>query len=179
MPERSTTSVVIALTTRVVVILLILAMGVGGFVVLWATSGEVAVSDDQAEAPTVPVFKLQRVNVREQWLGQGVAEALDSADLPARVSSTVAWIADDALPGARVKAGDPLIRLDDSDYQRRVSEQKNTLAAADAELEQLKVEAARLKDRLKLAEEEAKLANDETDRVRDLFSKRAANQQDV
>ena len=109
MPERSTTSVVIALTTRVVVILLILAMGVGGFVVLWATSGEVAVSDDQAEAPTVPVFKLQRVNVREQWLGQGVAEALDSADLPARVSSTVAWIADDALPGARVKAGDPLI----------------------------------------------------------------------
>ena len=164
---------------RAVVVLVLVAVGVGGFVYLVETAPHPAVVDPQEAALAVPVFEVRPVEVARQWRGYGTAEPVDSADVPARVSATVERIADDADPGARVEADQPLVWLDDSDFVQQVTIAEQRLAEIDAALDQLDTEEASLKQRLELEEEDVSLARAELDRLETLEDRGVANQQDL
>ncbi len=164
---------------RAVVVLVLVAVGVGGFVYLVETAPHPGVVDPKEAALAVPVFEVRPVEVARQWRGYGTAEPVDSADVPARVSATVERIADDADPGARVDSGQPLVWLDDSDFVQQVTIAEQRLAEIDAALDQLDTEEASLKQRLELEEEDVSLAQAELDRLETLENRGVANQQDL
>lgn len=179
MAEKSPSASIIRLITRLVLIVVILAAAALGYFALVLSAPTVQTSDAGVDRMTVPVIEVKRVPVRRQWLGQGVAEALDQADIPVRVSSTVQWLDPEALPGAAVKAGEVFVRLDASDFERQVAQQEQTLKSLQAELELLNVQEKRLAERLKLAEERAELLRDEAKRISVLFENKAAGRQGV
>lgn len=164
--------------TRVVLIVLILVFSGGVYMFLSATAGEVEKVDEDRALARVPVFEATKVEIQRQWTGQGVAEAMDNADVPARVSATIDVIEPCVLVGTRVDKGQLLFKLDPSDYERQVAQQKNTVTSIEAEIQLLNVERDRLAERLELAKEEAELAEDEFERVSKLFTSNAAGQQD-
>ena len=170
---------VLAWAFRAAVVLVLLAVGVGGVIYLYATAPRPAVVDPEANALAVPVFEAQPVAVTRQWRGYGTAAPVNSADVPARVSATVEKIADAAEPGTRVDAGQPLVWLDDSDFVQQVTIAEQRLAEVDAALAQLDIEAASLQERMELEEEDVDLAQAELDRLRELEAGGVANQQDL
>ena len=164
---------------RVAVVLVLLAVGVGGVFYLYHTAPRPQVVDPLQNALAVPVFEARRVPVARQWRGYGTAAPVNSADIPARVSATVEAIADAAEPGTRVDAGQPLVWLDDSDFVQQVVIAEQRLAEVDAALAQLDTEAASLAERMELEEEDVDLAQAELDRLRELERGGVANQQDL
>ena len=164
---------------RVAVVLVLLAVGVGGVFYLYHTAPRPQVVDPLQNALAVPVFEARRVPVARQWRGYGTAAPVNSADVPARVSATVEAIADAAEPGTRVDAGQPLVWLDDSDFVQQVVIAEQRLAEVDAALAQLDTEAASLAERMELEEEDVDLAQAELDRLRELERGGVANQQDL
>lgn len=102
-----------------------------------------------AEAPARPL-----VSVVESAPGafaaeirvQAVAEPRNDLTVRAMVSAPVAEISDNLLPGARVTAGDLLIRLETHALEAQLANARNRLAAADLTLATEEAEAARARD---------------------------------
>ena len=178
MPKRSIPPAVIRLCTRIVLIVVILVISGSIYAYLAATAGEIAASQNTAEPMKVPVFEVRKLPVQRQWLGQGVADAVNTADVPARINATIVKIPNNIQAGETVAKDQLLVELDASDFERQVAQQRNTLASIAAERSLLDVEQQRLKDRLTLAEEDAELAETEAVRVAELFKNGAAGQQD-
>ncbi len=162
-----------AISVAVVVLALLI------FKLLIATKPMVPTTDPGLARPRVEVFIARRAAVRRQWRGFGAAEAIDSANVPARITATVRHIPEKVLEGAPVKKGQVLVELDDSDYRDQLQIARQNLAAADARLEQLDTEQRLLTQRLEIESQDLQLAQDELSRIEDLFEKKAANQKDV
>jgi RND family efflux transporter MFP subunit len=165
--------------TRTAVVAVLLAVSLVIFQVLVAT-GPVVPTVDPNEAPTrVNVFTAIPVKVSRQWTGYGTAEALDSANVPARVTATVTAIPPGVLEGAAVTKGQLLVELDDSDYANQLQIARQNLAGVQARLAELDTLEKWLTQRLQVETSDLELAQDELDRVKDLLKKNAANQKDV
>lgn len=147
--------------------------------VLVATAPQVEPSGEARALPRAPVLEVQRVPVRRQWQGYGTAEAMDSADVPARVTATVTAIPENTLPGNRVKRGQVLVQLDGSDFERQVEIAQQSMEELKASLSLLEFERRRLDEQLALEEEDLKLSRDELERVKRIQGSGATNQQDV
>ena len=157
--------------------LILLAMLLAA-VLVW-TGPSVAMNDDLRRAPQVLAFQAQPVPVRRQWQGYGVVEAVQVSDVPARVTSTVLDIPDEIEPGRAVEQGELLIQLDPSDFERRVESAEQALTQIAAQLRQLVVEEAALRERLALEQRDVQLAEAELERIRQVLARGAANQQDL
>lgn len=169
----------LALATRLGVGLLMLVVAVAIFAVLRAGKPEVEAVDPTAAARHVLAMTVQPVPVQRPWRGYGTAEALDSADVPARVTATVTAIPPEILPGARVTQGQLLVQLDASDYQRQVEITEQRIAELDAALAQLAVEEKRLEERLRLEQADVAIAQTDYDRQVSLRQRNVNNAQDV
>jgi RND family efflux transporter MFP subunit len=169
----------ISILTRAVVAVVVLSIGVGLFFVLVSTgrtTPQVAIDDLR---PRVVVFEARRMPVARQWTGYGTAEAIDYADVPARVTATVEAIPPDVQAGLPVEAEQVLVRLDASDYQRQAEIAQQTLAELQAQLEQLAVERRRLAEQVKIEQRELEIARSELERVQSLYAQDAARSRDV
>lgn len=165
--------------TRFVAGLVALLLAVTIYQVLVATATQVEPSDEARALPTAPVFSAQRVPVRRQWQGYGTAEAMDAADVPARVTATVTEVPDNTLPGNRVARGQMLVQLDGSDFERQVEIAEQSMTELRAALSLLEFEQTRLDEQLALEEEDLALSRDELGRVKRIQESGATNQQDV
>lgn len=130
-------------------------------------------------AKRVNVFTAKRIDVRRQWIGYGTAEAIDSANIPARVTATVQEVPPDILEGAFVHRDQVIARLDDSDFANQLNSAEQGIAGVDAMIEELSRQEAALNKRLKVETDDLALARDELDRVRKMFDRNAANQKDM
>lgn len=173
------TNRLLALATRIGVAVLLLAVAGGIYFALYSSRPQVEVTDPQANRPKVTVFAARRAPVQRQWPGYGSADALDTADVPARVTATVEDIPKIVLPGARVTVGQTLVQLDRSDFQRQVEIAQQSIAELDAMLAQLDVEEQRLTERLALEESDVGIAQTEYDRQLRFQQRDVATQQDV
>jgi multidrug efflux pump subunit AcrA (membrane-fusion protein) len=179
MPRPPSDHRTLALLVRAAVAVGLLVVAGAIFFVLFQTRPQVEQIDPTAARPTVIVLPAQRVEVQRQWVGYGTAEALDSADVPARVTATVARIADGVQPGQQVTAGQPLVYLDEEDFVRQVEIAQQRIAELDAALEQLQVEQRRLSESLSLEDTDVALAQTEYDRQVNLRQRNVTNIQDV
>lgn len=169
----------LALATRLGVGALIL--GVAGliFLALVTTKPEVQVSDPEANRPTVAVFRAQAVPVQRQFRGYGTADALDSADVPARVTASVEDIPKGILAGSPVSQGQLLVQLDASDFTRQLEIARQRIAEIDAALAQLGVEENLMQERLSLEDSNVAISQTEYDRQLRFQERNVATQQDV
>jgi RND family efflux transporter MFP subunit len=168
---------VIATRAAVVVAVLILALLI--FQLLAGSKPIVSLADPNKQLQRVNVFTASAVPVQRQWTGYGTAEAIDSANVPARVTATVTRIPSEILEGAAVTQGQVLVELDDSDYINQLLIAKQNLAGAEAQLAELETLDNWLTQRMDVETRDLELARDELARIKNLFSKNAANQKDV
>jgi len=125
----------------------------------------------------VKVFEAHQVSMQRQWRGYGVAAAVDRADIPSRVTTTVVTIPTEIQAGRIVTAKTTVIALlDATDFQRQLDQAKERLAELDAQLKLIDVEVLRYAQRLKLEEEDVALARTEGERIERLVKIDAAKQ---
>jgi HlyD family secretion protein len=163
---------------RAVVALVVLGAGLGSAAWLAGTRPEPVRSEHGEGLPRVAVFSATRIPVARQWRGFGVADALVRADVPARVTATVAAIPPHIQAGVRVRKDDVLAELDDADFTREAEIARQRIAELDAQLDLLTVEQARLEERVAIEQENLALASAERQRVERLFESKVASQQD-
>ena len=99
----------------------------------------------------VDATPLQRASIRPEVLAGGTVLASEALELQAEVSGRIEWLSPAAVPGAWLKQGDLLARIDATDYQAAVRQAEAALAQARAEL-------AVEQGQITLAEEEYELA---------------------
>lgn len=109
----------------------------------------------------VDASPLQRASTRPVVQAGGTVLASDALELQAEVSGRIDWLSPLAVPGARLKQGDLLARIDAIDYQAAVKQAEAALAQARADL-------AIEEGQVTLAQEEYELAGltlDDSDRA--------------
>ncbi len=135
--------------------------------------------DTDQQRHRVNVFTAQSIPVNRQWTGFGTAEAIDSANVPARVTATIDSIPPGTLEGSVVQKGQVLVELDDSDFADLLSVAEQNQQGIDAQIQELNRQEASLIQRQDVEARDLELSRDELARIKDLFGKNAANQKDV
>lgn len=167
----------IPLVTRLAVVVGFLAVGAFIAWLLVLYKPQPAMRGPQAGKPTVAVFHAIKTKAPRQWRGFGTARAMATADVPARINTTVLRIPDDVEAGLPVKVGQLLVELDPVDYQQQVEVAQQRITELEAEQDRLNVQQQRLAERLQVEKSDAQLAKAEFDRVTQLFDRQVANQQ--
>jgi len=178
MPESDRLPLTVLLT-RLAVIAGVLLLAAGAAVALYLTRGELQSVPGTSAQPRVVVFEPQPVPVRREFVGYGPAQAMRSADVPARVGATVVWVNPDIDEGVAVDAGTPLVRLDAEDFQRRLNAAQQTLAERRTQLQRLEAETTRLREQLEIDQKDVELTRNELERVRRLADRGSASRQDL
>jgi HlyD family secretion protein len=179
MTAPATTGRLVSLIFRLVVVCVLLA---GASVIFyWLTSTRrVPPSTLQAAMDhSVEVIEVTPGPVARIWLGYGVAEAVDSADIPSSVSSTVLEVPDGIEIGRPVDAGALLVRLDSSDFEQQVEIALQTLAELKTRLEQLDLDRGVAVQQVEFRQQDVEILDNELDRVRAAFSDGAATQREI
>lgn len=176
--RRSTAGLVASVITRVLVSGVVLAIGVGISMLLFATRPELVPEPPGDDSLSLPAFLPQVVGVQRQWTGFGTADAMDRADVPARVASTVVELPATSVAGAPVRRGELIVRLDDSDFRRQLEVAENTIAELDAQIARLEIERSAWAERVRLAGDELRLARADAERVRSARDDGAAQERE-
>lgn len=157
----------------------VLAAGLAVAAWLVATRAEPEKAPRQLEVATVSVIPANPVPVRRPIVGFGTARAMSSATVAAQVTGRVVERPAGIDPGARVTAGQLLVRLDDTEYRNRVSSAEQLAAALSAQLEQIDIDRVALTERLTFVNEELRAVQAELDRSRRAAEVNAASQADL
>jgi len=155
-------------------IVVILGGGVAGAGVLYMTRTEPPRREADVPPPLVTSIVVQPEDVREHFVGYGTALADRSAKLAAEVAATVVERVGGIRPGSTVTKGQPLIRLDDREYQFAFERAEALADAERASLGELAVEREKTSPLLGTAEEELRVAESERNRVARLFEQNQA-----
>lgn len=167
------------MVTRVLVVVALLAVGALVMWLLVLAEPQPARRGGQPGRPEVTVFRAQQATVARQWRGFGTAQAMDAANVPARVTATVETVPEDIDIGRPVEQGQLLATLDASDFEREVEAAEQRIADLRAQLDQLDVQQRSLARQLELQEEDLELSRNDLERLRALQQRDAANQQEV
>lgn len=167
------------MTTRVVVLLALLAVGVGMFWWLMVAQPEPTRRGPAVGRPEVRVFAAEPVEVARQWRGYGTAMASDAANVPARVTAVVEHVPEAVEAGRAVERGQLLARLDAEDFEQEVVAAEQQIEQIEAELAQLEVQSERLSERLELERQDVAAAERELTRVRELEQRDVTTQQEL
>jgi multidrug efflux pump subunit AcrA (membrane-fusion protein) len=171
---------ILPILARAGVSIAFIAAGVGIYVWLYETRPQPPASDPS----TTGRLRLVVTEPVEQPAGRrfrafGQARAIEVADVPARVAATVAVLHPNYREGATVAEGEALVSLDDSDFRRQLAMADEAMKAIDAQLAMLDLDERTIARALELAEEDAKLADDDLGRVRRAAEQDAARAREV
>ncbi len=152
-------------------------LGVGGW--LYAVRSVSPRRAPGASPPFVKTLVVHRQDITQTYIGYGTAKAESIARLSSEVASTVLERVNHVRDGVRVSAGQPLVRLDDRDYQYAL-DQAVALADADAaSIDELNIEEEKLRQIVDTAEQEYRVATAEFERVSGLFERAAAAEKEM
>lgn len=171
----STQRPVLKIVTRIATAAAVLIVAVLVYYGLKATAPQATRAAPGSDLPRVAVLEAARMPVPRQWHGYGTAEAINSADVPARVTATVVELPGGILEGASVTKGQLLVKLDDSDFVRQVEIAGENLAELGNQLTLLEIEQKRLPERLEFDTENMKLARLDLDKIEGLVDDGSIN----
>ncbi len=169
----------ISYITRTIVAFVILAIAIVAFLGLVMSAPTPEITTGERSYPAVVVMEADQIQMARRTVGYGTATAMQHADVPARVSSTVSVVPPTTRVGYSVSKGDLLIELDDIDFVQQAIRAELALSSARSAQIILKVERAAADERAQLSREEKKLAEVELARVTDAFNRGAAKQREV
>ncbi len=157
--------------------LLASAVLISGWLV--GTKPEAAESDAANRLRSVVVVDVLEASVGRRLRAYGSARALLSADVPARVSATVAALGERYEEGQRVAKDEVLLRLDDTDFRRQLEITRQAIDAVDAQLAILAVDERTIAESLVLAEADARLVRADVERAEAALRDGAAKEREV
>ncbi len=172
-------NILVSVIFRIVVCSAVLVVAIGVAVFLVSTAPKPPVADLSQAVPRLQVMQAQPVPIRRQWEGFGTATAMDTVNVPSRVTAVVAERPAAIRAGQRVAQGELIVKLDDSDFLRQVEVASQSMGEIDAQLARLAVEEQSWTQRAKLSSEEVKLIQADYDRVHQAFERDVARQREL
>lgn len=152
----------VAIRAVVGLALLLAAVGVAALLVRTRpTPPLVAVGET---ARRTQVITLAPVPVARSWDGYGSARALAEADISAEISGVIIRRPDEVEPGARIGRGDLIVAIDPTDFEQRVAQARQAVAAREAELAALASEEEGVRDQVALSDRSVTLLESEIER---------------
>lgn len=165
-PRVTATGARVSVVVRAVVSVVLLAAAAGIFVALVRAAPRLRPLELTDAPLAVRVVEVRRAEVARAWEGFGFASAMRTAELSSQVTGRVVERGGAIEPGARVGAGDVIVRIDPTDAVARREAADSAVEAVTAQLEALDILERSLGDRLRQADEELSAANDELERIR-------------
>ncbi|MGI9014238.1 MAG: efflux RND transporter periplasmic adaptor subunit [Phycisphaerales bacterium] len=173
-PKRHLWLVII---TRAAVSIVVLAVGVGVFAMLFLSRPKPPDPRTDIAPPTVAVMRVADIPIERQWVGYGTARALVSAEVASELSAVIANLDRERIAvGRSIRAGEPILKLREIDYKRQLDLAEKRLADITTQIDQMNREKAGVEAQLNLAREESAIAQRDVDRVRDLMRNEGARQ---
>ncbi len=145
--------------------LLVLAVAIGATWVLVISKPEPLRKPAAVKVVAVRAIEARPISIARAWVGYGTARAMRAADVTAQVPGRVIERPAAVEPGAPVRAGDTLVRLDPLDFEQRVAASREIIASWEAQISGLLVEERRLSDQLEYGEEELEFERRELARL--------------
>jgi len=169
----------ISITFRIVLGCAFIGVGFGIYAALVNSAPTIEPRSDENGAARLLVVEPKLIPIQRAWTGFGTAEATDRADVPARVTAIVVEVPAAIEAGRSVRAGELLVRLDESDFQRQVESATAAIAELDAQLDRISIEADAAAERVRLANRDLEIARADEDRVRRATEAEAARQREL
>jgi len=169
----------IAYSTRAVVSVAALVVGVSIFALLESSKPEVARTANGPLDRLVEVVVAQRVATARLWEGFGTAEARHVAEVAAEVGAVVKRRPVGIEPGRPVARGQVLIELDDHDFVHEQQIAQQNMARFQAQMSVLDAEERNWSDQLLLAREESEVARMELEQATAAMERDAGNQIEI
>lgn len=135
---------------KFIVVILIIALGLGIAVALIKTKPKAKRRPVSIAAPLVDVILAGNHTEDVVINATGTVIPAREVALQSQVSGSIIWQSSKLVPGALIKEGDEIVRIDDRDYRLALEQQKATLTRAEVDLETEKA-------RIHVAEREWKL----------------------
>ena len=176
MSTKSSLSSMLFRSATVVVLL-----GGATAVAIWLTmtSPIPSTSERPDELRRVAVVEVIPRPLGRTWNGFGLAEAMNSADIPAEVPSIVIDVPETVRTGRRVVAGELIALLDAEDFQRQYEIAERTLSEISTNLEQLDIDETNARRLVELGEQDLEIVRDELTRIQKARDNGAANPREV
>jgi RND family efflux transporter MFP subunit len=127
---------------RVLLPILVVGLAVGGVVLLSMTAKKADKSEEAPLALAVEIAPVKTVRTNLQVTAQGEVKSKTEADVAARVGGQIVYVSPAFEPGAPIKAGDVLARVDAADYRLAVERARSQVSRARENLERIRSEAA-------------------------------------
>lgn len=112
-----------------------IVIGVAAFNVMKSMMASAEKSDFAAAVAAVEVVTVNAEDRRAVIEATGTIEASSRVDLVAQVAGQITWVAKGITPGARVKAGEVIAKIDDRDYRAAVTQARSSVDAAELDLQ--------------------------------------------
>jgi len=157
-------------------VLMLALLGSSGLVAYWLirTAPEAPRVDVSQPPLVVRAVQLAPQTLVEPVIGFGTARADRLARLAAQVAGEVVAIPAGLDVGMAVQEGQVLVRIDDREYRSRLERAQSSLAAAEAQLDQLRVQQSNLDRVIETARRELASAEWEHKKVAALYKQGAA-----
>jgi RND family efflux transporter MFP subunit len=123
----------------------VLGLGFLGAYALHATAPEVKTVATQAPAPLVRVASVRPEERELTVITHGTVAPRTESDLVPEVSGSVVWVSPALVSGGFFESGEPLLRIDQRDYEVALERARASLARARSEHNRAKKELARRK----------------------------------
>ena len=172
-------NIAVSIATRIVVCAILLIAAIATFIALKQSAPKPVASHAANATPRVLVMQARPVPIQRQWEGFGTVRAMESANVPARVTATVIERPEEIRAGRNVTKGQLLVGLDDSDFQRQVEIATQAIRDIDAQLNRLEVEEQSWTRRAEIATEDVRLARADFERVQQALQRDAARQREL
>ncbi len=160
---------------RALAVLVLLAGAFGIFKVLMATKHQSEKRPPAVAAVVVHAIDAEHRPTDRVWSGFGTARTMRSADIVAEVAGRVIERADAIEAGTRVKQGDLIVRLEDTDYLNALDSAQQAVKAIEAQIEGLGVEEEQTRLQVQYASEEIETAKRDLGRIDEAIAAGAGN----
>ena len=169
----------VSLCVRFSVVVILLGCAIG--ILVWLTANRRVPASSEPAAPdrTVEVIRVSPSDVARTWVGYGVAEAIDTVDVPSEVASIIIDIPDAIEVGRSIKAGELIALLDSEDFQQQAEIARRTLQELATRKERLDLDEEIADEQLELSETDVSILLDELERVRSAKADGAATQREI
>jgi RND family efflux transporter MFP subunit len=155
---------------RIAVCILILIVGIGGFLALAALKKPPAEANNGERPLKVKVMPVRAQTVPITVTGYGQVRALNVVKLSAQVSGQVVELHPRLEVGEVIEEGELLLRIDPRDYAAAVAQSRAEAAQWSSVVKRLQKQASIDNGRLKTLERSRELARAEFERVQTLFA---------
>lgn len=160
---------------RLLACIVLLAVASGIVALLFVTK-----SKSEKRAPELSSIIVRAIDAEHRptdrvWSGFGTTQTMLSADIVAEVSGRVVERPESIEAGRRVREGELLVRLEDTDYLNALDAAQQSVKAIDAQIEGLDVEEEQTRLQVQYASEEIETAKRDLDRIDEAIAAGAGN----